>query len=80
MNYFFACHIIFKFNIDCRMQFIFDENTFFSICEVITYDMNKKGADIPNTTYIVLKLIMLDTYCCVKSNEWVLVGNNASIV
>ena len=53
---------------------------FFSICEVITYDMNKKGADIPNTTYIVLKLIMLDTYCCVKSNEWVLVGNNSSIV
>ena len=55
-------------------------NTFFSTGEVITYDMNKEGADIPNPTYIVLKLIMLDTYCCVKSNEWVLVGNNAYIV
>ena len=53
---------------------------FFSICEVTTYDMNKKGADIPSLMYIVLKLNMLDTYCCVKSNEWVLVGNNASIV
>ena len=48
----------------------------FSICKVITYDMNKKGADIPNQTYIVLKLIMLDTYCC----ELVLEGNNAAIV
>ena len=53
---------------------------FFSICEVTTYDMNKKGADIPNPTYIVLNLNVLDTYCCVKSNEWVLVGNNSSIV